>query len=80
MQEREYGRLSEGKQTRPDGSVSRLSVAEIDPEETPGRDRSCNPAMALDAERTVILVHMQSTKYPEYHNGRDSQCTSKDPS
>jgi len=31
MQERKYGPLSEGKPTRRDGSVSRLSVAEIDP-------------------------------------------------
>src|SRR5262245_2712467 len=31
MQGREYGPLSEGKPTRQDGSVSRHSVAEIDP-------------------------------------------------
>jgi hypothetical protein len=38
MQECEYGPLSEGKPTRQDGFVSRLSAAGIDPEPTSTQD------------------------------------------
>jgi len=50
MQEREYGPLSEGKPTRPDGSVSRLSVAEIDPQPTSRAGAPCDAAFVCDED------------------------------
>src|SRR5215472_14907722 len=46
MQEREYGPLSEGKPTRRLGSVSKLSVTEIDPFLPSITRAGCNAASA----------------------------------
>ena len=44
-QECEYGRLYEGKPTRQEGSVSRLSVTEIDPKRPSPRRPRCDAAL-----------------------------------